>query len=165
MRRAWGGGGINLYDYVKNNPVSFIDPIGLCPGDITIFIGINVNIFIPGAIGGTDQFGLYFGPEGMGFYNTPGAGSGMDMSLGPTVGINRGTVADFEGRFNTVNAGAGIYSVSIMQNDSTGAWTGFAGGVGVGLTPISGSADISNTSITKPVAPDSVPFYSFGFYR
>ncbi len=143
-------GGINLYRYVGNNPVRFIDPLGLT----TVQVGITVTGQV-GPFTFTGSAGIAFDGSGnIGVYTTGGggAGAGGGVSGGVSVsGSNAQTINDLSGPFNQVSLGGGW-----GPNASGDAFTGSSpngtvhgGGVTVGPgLSAGGSTTITGTNIT-----------------
>jgi RHS repeat-associated protein len=69
----FAGGDINLYGYVQNNPVNFVDPYGLW------FVDFNFTFGIGAGLGGT--IGIQMGPSGVYVYSGGGAGVGAGSSI------------------------------------------------------------------------------------
>ena len=66
-------GGINLYRYVRNNPVNFIDPLGLAP-NLSCVCKIAAGALAGGAVGATA--GKWIGGVGGGFFGAIGGAGG-----------------------------------------------------------------------------------------
>lgn len=79
-------GGMNLYVYCKDNPVSYVDPFGLW------YLDINLNLGLVGGLTG----GLMINGSGIypylggGFMSSPGAAATVSVHQDPTPGWNMG---------------------------------------------------------------------------
>ena len=93
---GFGGGSTNLYGYVVNDPVNFVDPSGKNP----VLIAIGVTGFIGGvtsAIGTASQGGTYYqiGQSfGVGFVGGAGAATIFILSGGSALAGFLGIVVD-----------------------------------------------------------------------
>jgi len=105
---GFGGGDVNLYAYVRGNPVGWVDPSGLW----TAQIGANIGYTLPFCLSGSFFFGIAvddcggvagFHGGGVGY----GAGAGGSLSIGAAVS-NAMTVNDLGGAFVNASIGAGI---------------------------------------------------------
>jgi RHS repeat-associated protein len=150
---GFDGGDVNLYAYVRNNPVMGIDPQGL----LTLYYGGGVaaynsyerigTVSLPrgsavGSAGGiltsdnTPILGANFVTVGYESYmregkiNTVGGGAGV----GPLIGFMTGSIDDFKGLAHNTTIDVGIASVTFTKNDA-GAWglSVSSGGRGIGL--------------------------------
>jgi RHS repeat-associated protein len=111
-------GGLNLYGYVYNNPLTFVDPFGL---DV-YSIGVNISVQI-GPVTGSFGAGFAVDTSGnVGTYSYGGGGGGAGAKLSGSfeaTGSNSNTISDFAGPFN--NAGG---SLGAGLNGSLGVFTG-----------------------------------------
>jgi RHS repeat-associated protein len=118
------GGGINLYEYARDNPLAVIDPSGLCFIDFGVSGGYG--------IGGT--FGFQIGNDsngGLGFH--PYAGAGITTpTLGFSVQGSNGTTGTGFSVQGTASAGPVTSSIS-----SSGGAPTFESGYGASLGPSS----------------------------
>jgi len=143
-------GGINLYSYVGNKPVRFIDPWGLT----TVQVGVTVNGQL-GPFSFTGSAGIAVDGSGnVGVYSTGGGGAGAGTAVSGGVSVsasNAQTINDLSGPFNQVSLGGGW-----GPNASGDAFTGsspngvvLGGGITVGAgLGVGGSTTITGTNIT-----------------
>lgn len=137
------GGDTNLYGYTFNDPVNFIDPLGLACNPVeqwlsdhmTGSLGFNAGNGIVGAAGNvsigangiTGYFGLGWG-LGFGFTATLDVNSGTASGLGLNAGLSAGTgVVGAQGSVTLSNDPA-VYSVG------AGWGIGFGGSLTVGYS-------------------------------
>jgi RHS repeat-associated protein len=99
--------GPNLYDYVDNDPINAIDPLGLWTFGIGLSLNfqigpININFSGGFAIDGQGNVGTYYVGGG-------GVGAGAHASGGLSFsGSNAKTICDLSGPFANANLGGGL---------------------------------------------------------
>jgi RHS repeat-associated protein len=148
-------GGINLWPYVANNPLRWIDPRGLW----TIGVGVTVNVQA-GPINFNFSGGVVVDSSGnVGTYTTGGGGLGVgaEVSGGISVsGSNAQTINDLSGPFATGSLGGGWgpnASGDFFTGDSPHGWV-YGGGVTVGAgLGAGGSSSITGTLINPLWSP------------
>lgn len=110
-------GGLNTYTYVRGNPVSRIDPLGLddffTTLDIDLTAGIGIEISV-GSVLDTDNLG------DSGYYFSIGESAGGNVGVGLGVGY---ACRDIEGKGVNVDLNAGKVSPTVSFDDR-----GFNGG-------------------------------------
>ncbi|RJP19803.1 MAG: hypothetical protein C4529_10605 [Deltaproteobacteria bacterium] len=138
-------GGLNLYQYARNNPVNRLDRSGLC----NYLLGAGGGAFV-GGIGGEINFGIIFNTDlsldNFGFFlSTSGEGIGMYGSIDfVTAGRYEGnSINDAAGTTLNANAAATPISGTVQYNEKLKPVGGnFAYGPGAG-----GSMTKSTTSV------------------
>lgn len=86
------GGDINVYSYVRNNPLQFNDPLGLCNPIVGALVGGAIGLNVGAALGALAGFGLgtLVGAGAVGgglvFAGPPGALAGAVFAV-PAIGI------------------------------------------------------------------------------
>lgn len=147
-------GGMNLYEYVQNNPTNFVDPWGLW----TLQIGVSGTAGAGG--GGTAGGGFVFGfswENGFQFgtYEVAGGGGYGGVSASGVVDVTFSTntdINDLSGLAGTVggSGGEGISiggEVNIPQGDADPSWTFSIGGGGG--TPVELHGFVTNTWVQE----------------
>ncbi|MBX3439418.1 MAG: RHS repeat protein, partial [Planctomycetaceae bacterium] len=117
------GGDVNLYRYASNNPVSFVDPVGLA----SIEVGGFASLFGRG-IGGSFQLGT------CGISITGAAGQGAGGSIG--LGLNSADPGRSGSRRiagGTAQGGVGPGGLSVSVDDKGNVDYGGSFGVGAGV--------------------------------
>lgn len=128
-------GGINLYDYVGNNPVNFYDPLGLWTFQVGFTFGFNWgwgNFFVSAGITGDTKGNINT-------YTTGGAGAALEAGaiFGVTVQVSNAKCnQDLSGRFGYGSAGGGFGPAgsgdAFWGNSPDGPVFGLGGTFGVG---------------------------------
>ncbi len=140
---------MNLYAYVGDDPVDFVDPLGLW----TVSIGVNIGAMF-GAVGGGGGTAFnvgYSAEEGLSASITGTVGGGAVTGIGVGVGVtlaatNASSVEQLLG--TTVEASRGLGSVAVTGIAGKG-YTGGALTIGIGgetLLPSKGAGIVTNTS-------------------
>ena len=141
----FNGSGINLYEYSLDNPVNFIDPLGLS----TVGVGLGVS----GQFGPLNinwNIGIAADNHGdFGFYNAPGGGLGAGEGI--TGGLsfsasNAHGICDLAGPFGNVSVGGGAglgasfegFHGPSPHGNVTGG--GFTIGAGIGAGGLAGTS-------------------------
>ena len=143
-------GGVSLYGYVRNNPITVIDSFGL----FNLLIGAGGSAVAPTGIEGST--GIVVNPgfgdnlADVGFFGSIGSGGGVNVSGDIYVGYIEGGIKNVSGMTTNVNLTLGPLSITIFIDPKTGKIIGGTGGIGPGATPIGASGTISQTD-TKTV--------------
>jgi RHS repeat-associated protein len=134
------GGQGNLFGYVQNNPVRFIDPLGLWYFDLNITLGS----------GGGLTFGLQAGSAGVYAYYGVGIVDGASVSAT----VNTGDPTNGLGVNIISTVGAGIGATASQTLDSNGfaksGDTYGSGGIGIGLGLSAGITGTNSIPIWQP---------------
>jgi RHS repeat-associated protein len=151
------GGGLNYYAYVQNNPVNWIDPLGLWTANIGISGSINIPIIGPVGVGGQGFAGIAYDGTHWAWYW--GGGGGVGGGAGGSLGIQFGgsnakSVCDLRGPFGFASAsgGGGLiiggegYKGSGSNGQSVTGGNFFIGG---GTPGVSGTGGVTYTWV-KP---------------
>ena len=96
-----------MYNYVKDNPLKYIDPFGLWTFQVGVSVNLQLGPFVfPLSAGlASDNHGNLAG-----YYETPrgGIGAGADATGGVSVKWSNGcTINDLSGKFVNVSVGGG----------------------------------------------------------
>ena len=120
-------GGLNQYTFVGNNPVNFIDPLGL-----KTYMDDIVNVVKNGSKDG-DLINAE-GTVGGGGYKTSdgdyGTTTGFNVGIGPTISSSVPSSSTFR---ETTNISIGIFSFSITRDKYTGDIIGLGTGLSAGI--------------------------------
>ena len=125
--------GLNVRAYVGGDPVGKIDPKGL----FSIIVG-GGGSFVVGA-GGEGSVGAYFNPgffgdcSAAGVFASGGVGGGYNVGVNSYVGTVFGPASNVNSPFVNLNISAGLGSLTIMFDPTTGDWAGVSIGPGVEL--------------------------------
>ena len=126
------GDGLNLYAYVGNNALNFVDPQGL------LTFGFGFSGTGGAVVGGTGGAQIVFDTKGnIGLYVHAGAGGyyGGSGSIAPEVSFYHGDIYDLRGSSTTAGLGAGeVFGVTVEGNFS-GNWLQDASGSGITVSP------------------------------
>jgi RHS repeat-associated protein len=123
---GFAAGDVNLYRYVNNNPINYIDPLGL----FVLYAGPSGGAAW-GTSGVTDGAGSYVSSTGEGgFYSSHGNAHGGILGGGFNAGFQTGGTCDFKGKSNYVTLDVAIFSITFVYNSSS--W-GLSLGAGPGL--------------------------------
>jgi len=143
-------GGINLYDYVLNNPIDNQDPLGLW----TLGYGGQASVAVAGGVVQVSS-GLYIGHSAgspwYGGWSIGGlfqVGAGLEAGMGLSAGIfvagtNADCVSQLKGPGYSVGASANIPGVGPSVGiDRTGGdgYTGWTGSAGGSISPVPAEA-------------------------
>ncbi|NJM09961.1 MAG: RHS repeat-associated core domain-containing protein [Bdellovibrionaceae bacterium] len=143
----FGGGDTNLYGYVMNDPVNFIDPKGLF--GVQIGAGGSIGALIPGGSAYSGIAITYSGSNGFqfGFYgtNTVTGGYGAAGGLGFNFSISPSAqnLGDLSGGAATAGVGSLISPSASTSTNSCGKTINSYGvgvGIGTGLYPYVGGS-------------------------
>jgi hypothetical protein len=141
----FAGGDSNLYGYVANDPVNFVDPWGL----INLLLGGGGSL---AAITGAEASGGVVINPGIGSSNADagvfasgGAGGGVNVSADVFMGYVKGDMSNVSGQTGNMNLSAGPFSLSVFVDPKTGEVLGGTLGVGPGATPVAASGTLSQT--------------------
>lgn len=145
---------MNLYAYVHNDPLRFVDPSGEATYhlsldlDVFIFVGLGVSggiYFNPGLVPGED-FELGFVYEG-------GAGFGGDVSAGVSFGRTTGPASNLSGSSVTGEVSAGPFAIGggvLVTSDNRRASVSGSSSeieVGASVLPVGGHLRINRTGV------------------
>jgi len=118
-------GGLNMYAYVGNNPVNWIDPLGL---DFSTGVAFHVETVNPLTSGGGGIWGYNY--QNNVLYSYSGRGIGLDIGGGVESVWAYGS-GPWTGEFHSVNLGFFWFTGSIFWTPGKGGWIG----VSFGLSP------------------------------
>jgi uncharacterized protein RhaS with RHS repeats len=135
-------GGINLYGYVGNDPVFWIDPLGLLAWQFGVSFNVQVGgINFNGSAGITGDWNGNFG-----FYSTqgsgPGSGFGGGLGITGSVSPNAGCIHDLEGPFAQGGANGGDAIDGFVEGYSGQGIQGQAVSGGSLTLGVGGGADV-----------------------
>ena len=142
---GFGGGDVNLYVYCGNNPVLYMDPLGL----LDLFIGVEGDLV--GILGLEGGVGIVIDTDHLG-------DSGIFGTIGPAAGgnvggaISGGIVKEIEGWSYNFDANLGMVS-PVISMDSQG-FNGISVGYGPGAG-LSASATYTSTYSVKEMYNDA----------
>jgi len=137
---------LNSYPYVSNNPIKYIDPVGL----LNILAGVGGTAVAPGGVEGS--VGIVINPglgedlADAGVFSSIGAGGGVNVSGDVFIGFIRGDIENVGGLTVNANLVLGPLSVTFLTDPVTGVVIGGTVGVGPTALPVSASAALSNTA-------------------
>jgi len=150
--------GPNLYDYVANDPINSIDPLGLWTFSVGVTVSLKWWVFdfsVSAGIVGDTQGNINT-------YTTGGAGAGLGEGLSAGVSVatsNAKNNCDLTGKFGAANLGGfvgGGGSGDVFWGNSNDGPV-FGGGLTVGVGLGGGAAaDITDTGI-GPIDASSEP--------
>jgi RHS repeat-associated protein len=144
-------GGINLYTYVQNNPVNWVDPMGL----FNILIGAGATAAAPtgGEVAGGVAInpGLFAQKADAGLFASVGATAGVNISADVFVGYVKGGIENVKGQTINQNISVGPISITTFHDPTTGEIIGGTIGAGPGATLVgySGAYDITGTATIR----------------
>jgi RHS repeat-associated protein len=128
------GGSANLYTYLGNRPLKFVDPLGL----FNILAGGGVSGV--GLTGVEASGGLYANPgffgqnADLGTFASVGVGTGLNISGDFFVGVIKGGPENVKGETFNTNITAGSWSFTVFKDPKTGEIIGVTVGLGPGAT-------------------------------
>jgi hypothetical protein len=150
---AFSGGDVNFYSYVNNNPITYIDPVGL----FKIIWGLGYSAVV-GNTGGERSKGSYYDPKTGEYGNfessagnqaPPACGAGPNDVGGLNVSADvfvGGVWGDFAGKSVNFNVTPILFSLTLMTN-GMGSVTGFTAGWGPSIPPAGASGSTSYTNV------------------
>jgi len=134
---GFDGEDVNLYGYVLNNPVIFVDPMGLA----SLWIGGSLIGAVVEKGGNAGKGWAVDSSLGTGVYLTKGTSKGLAASVGGELGLYTGSI---EGNTTVTTFGLGNFSIGLVTGDRW--WeVGFVLGAAKGV-PIEFSQSENTTS-------------------
>ena len=140
---GFAGKNTDLYGHVLNDPVNWIDPLGL----LNIIAGVGGSAV--GLTGVEGSFGVVVNTNGglnnIGFTGSLGIGGGLNISGDIYAGFVAGDISNVSGPTLNINLIGGPVSVTVFT-DMNGNVIGGTVGLGPGI-PIGASGTYSNTGV------------------